>query len=355
MEAAVASVHVVVPAGIDDPARPSGGNAYDRRLLDELTDAGWTVHRHGAAGRWPDPAPADVDTLNAQLDALSAGSTVLVDGLVASAAPTLIGGYADRLRIVVLVHLPLGVSSTEHRPNEAAMLARVAAVVATSAWTRSWLVDQYGLDAETIRIAVPGSDPAGLAPGTPSGGALLCVGAVTPTKGQDVLLDALSEISELSWSCTCVGSLDVDAAFATMLRGHAGTVGLDDRVAFTGPLHGARLHAAYGSADVLVLPSRAETYGMVVTEALARGLPVIGSRTGGVPEALGTSPDGHTPGLLVPAGDAPALAAALRAWLDDDRLRDEARRAARDRRLTLPTWPDTAARVAGVLAPGVRS
>ena len=355
MEDPAASVHVVVPEGIDDPARPSGGNAYDRRLLAELTDAGWAVHRHDAAGRWPDPTPADVDALSAMLDALSAGSAVLVDGLVASAAPTVISRYAARLRIVALLHLPLGVSSAKHRRSEAAMLERVAAVVATSAWTRSWLVDQYGLDADTIRVAVPGSDPAELAPGSPSGGALICVGAVTPTKGQDVLLDALSEIAELSWSCTCVGSLDADPAFATMLRGTAAATGLDDRVAFTGPLHGARLDAAYGAADVLVLPSRAETYGMVVTEALTRGLPVIGSRTGGVPEAVGTSPDGRTPGLLVPAGDARALAAALRTWLQDDRLRDDARRVARDRRLTLPTWSDTAARVAGVLAPGVRS
>ena len=121
-----------------------------------------------------------------------------------------------------------------------------------------------------------------------------------------------------------------------------------------GPLTGAELERAYAAADLLVLASHAETYGMVVTEALARGLPVIASEVGGVTEALGHGHDGARPGLLVPPGDPAALGAALRAWLGDAGLRGRLRRAARERRASLRGWPATTSVVAGVLAGAAR-
>ena len=161
-------------------------------------------------------------------------------------------------------------------------------------------------------MAEPGVDAAGLAPGTAAGDALLCVAAVTRGKGHDVLLDGLATVTDLAWRCTCVGSLDRDPAFAAEVRRHA----LRERVRFVGPRTGAELDRAYAAADLLVLASHAETYGMVVTEALARGVPVLATDVGGVPEALG-----HGAGLLVPPGDPAALGAALRAWLGDAELR----------------------------------
>ena len=79
---------------------------------------------------------------------------------------------------------------------------------------------------------------------------------------------------------------------------------------------------------------------MVVTEALARGLPVVAAEVGGVPEALGHGADGDRPGLLVPPDDPAALAAALRAWLGDAELRARLRRAARERRASLSRLVD---------------
>jgi glycosyltransferase involved in cell wall biosynthesis len=101
---------------------------------------------------------------------------------------------------------------------------------------------------------------------------------------------------------------------------------------------------------VLVLPSRGETYGLVVTEALARGLPVIAAEVGGVPEALGYGADGTRPGLLVPPDDPDALRDALRGWLEDADLRRRLRRAARERRVSLSRWSKTTSVVADVLA-----
>jgi glycosyltransferase involved in cell wall biosynthesis len=352
---AVTEVHVVVPEGLDDPARASGGNLYDRRVCQGLAATGWAVHEHAIAGAWPRPGAAGQAALARAVERIPNGAVALFDGLIASAAPEALVPHARRLRQVVLVHMPLG-----HRPRHAeaqavrarerAVLEAAVAVATTSAWTRGRLAELYGLPTDRLHVAEPGVDAAHLAPGTDAGNALLCVGAVTPDKGHDVLLDALATAADLSWRCVCVGSLERDPAFADVVCRRARDDGLGDRVCFTGPRTGPELDRAYAAADVLVLASRAETYGMVLTEALARGLPVIAGDVGGVTEALGHGEDGTRPGLLVAPGDPQALAAALRAWLTDPALRGRLRRAAGERRASLRAWPATAEIVAGVLA-----
>jgi glycosyltransferase involved in cell wall biosynthesis len=173
---------------------------------------------------------------------------------------------------------------------------------------------------------------------------------VTSDKGHDVLLDALATTTHLSWQCVCVGSLDRDPAFVEGLRRRSLDGGLGDRVYFPGPQTGADLDRSYAAADLIVLASRAETYGMVVTEALARGLPVLAAEVGGLPEALGHGADGIRPGLLVPPEDPAALGAALRAWLGNAELRGRLRQAACERRESLPGWSTTTSVFAGVLA-----
>ncbi|MEU8299999.1 glycosyltransferase family 4 protein [Micromonospora sp. NPDC048909] len=339
----VREVHVVLPNDIDDPATPSGGNQYDRRVCRGLAEQGWRVHEHAVPGDWPQPDATARAALAGVLAALPDGAAVLLDGLVASPAPEVLTPQAARLRLVVLVHMPLG-DEAEQRTLTAA-----SAVVATSDWARRRLLDRYPLPAQRVHVAAPGVDPAPVATGTGTGTALLCVAAVTSTKGHDVLADALALVAELPWSCVCVGALTRDPGFVSDLRAGLARSGLADRVRLAGPCTGAALDAAYAAADLLVLPSRGETYGMVVTEALARGLPVLGTAAGGLPEALGRAPDGELPGLLVPPDDPPALAAALRQWLDDATLRRRLARAARARRDTLAGWQVTATRLASVL------
>jgi glycosyltransferase involved in cell wall biosynthesis len=331
----VTPVHFIVPEGIDDPARPSGGNTYDRRIREGLGPLGWTVHEH---------AVRDSAALARAVGDIPDGAVVLLDGLIASAAPEVLVPEARRLRQVVLVHMPFGGA------GERDVMAAAAAVVTTSAWTRHRLRELYALPAERVHVAEPGVDAAQLAPGTAAGDALLCVAALTPGKGHDVLLDGLATATDLSWRCTCVGSLVRDPAFAEGVRRRARDSGLGDRVRFPGPRTGPELDREYAAADLLVLASRAETYGMVVTEALARGVPVLATEVGGVTEALGHGDDGTPPGLLVPPGDPAALGAALRTWLSDAELRGRLRRAARERRASLRAWPATTSVVAGVLA-----
>jgi glycosyltransferase involved in cell wall biosynthesis len=351
----VTTVHAVVPDGVDDPASPSGGNVYDRRVSRGLRSLDWSVHEHAVAGSWPRPDAVSLAALAATVERIPDAAVVLIDGLIASAAPEVLVPHSERLRLIVLVHMPLGdrpPAGCEQtiRMREQAILSAAAGIVTTSAWTRRRLLELYPLSAAQIHVAPPGVDAAELATGSQAGGALLCVAAVTFGKGHDVLLDALATIAELPWSCVCVGGLDRDPAFAADVRRRALQRDLADRVSFPGPRIGADLDHSYAAADLLVLASRAETYGMVVTEALARGLPVVAARVGGVPEALGHGEGATRPGLLPPPEDAAAFGAALRAWLSDAELRGLLRQAARARRASLPEWTATASTLAGVLA-----
>lgn len=349
-------VHFVVPDGIDDPSRPSGGNVYDRHVSRALAEIGWPVHVHAVPGSWPQPDAAAYAALGCVVERIPDGALALLDGLVASPAAEILVPQASRLRLVALVHMPLGQGTADGdtRTREGAVLSAAASVVTTSAWSRRTLLELYPLPGGHVHVAQPGVNGAPRAPGTTSGGALLCVAAVTPGKGHDVLLDALATMTDLSWDCLCVGSLDRDPAFAESLRRRLSDEDLRDRVRFPGPRIGADLDRSYVSADLLVLPSRAETYGMVVTEALARGLPVVAADVGGVAEGLGHGTDGTRPGLLVPPGDPAALAATLRTWLTDAEVRSTWRRAARERRASLSDWSTTTRVIASVLKEAAR-
>jgi glycosyltransferase involved in cell wall biosynthesis len=349
-------VHVVLPGGVNDPATPSGGNVYDRKVCAALTAAGRRLVPVTVGSGWPFPARPALDRLDAVLTEAPAGAVVLLDGIVACAAPEVVVPHAERLRLAVVVHLPLADETGLSPPVAAALdagerrtLQAASVVVATSAAVGRRLGDRHGLDASRIVVAPPGVDPAPVTASTPSGTRLICVAAVTPRKGQDVLVEALAEVADLPWTCVCAGPLDRDPTHIRSVRARVGALGLEARIRFPGPLAGSDLAALYASADLLVLASRNEPYGMVVTEALARAIPVLGTDVDGVPEALGKAPDGAPPGLLVPPGDPAPLAAALRLWLSDPALRRRLRAAADRRRSRLRSWQATASILADVL------
>jgi glycosyltransferase involved in cell wall biosynthesis len=350
----VSTVHVVVPAAIDDRTRPSGGNVYDRRICSGLTTLGWTVHEHPVSGSWPWPDAAAERSLASELARIPDTAVVLVDGLIASGASTLLVAGAHRFRLVVLVHMlfgdcPTGDAPTDAQARERTVLAAATRIITTSWWTFRQLVGVYGLPPEGMHVAQPGVDTARSAEGTTGGGALLCVAAVAPAKGHDVLLAALAALSSLGWSCVCVGSLETDPGFVERLRHQVEAAGIGHRVRLVGAQSGDALDQAYLNADLLVLASRAESYGMVVAEALAHGLPVVASAVGGLPEALGRAPDGRVPGILVPPADQQRLTEALSHWLLEPDLRKRLRQAARERQASQVRWADTTTQVARTL------
>ncbi|MGW0581334.1 glycosyltransferase family 4 protein, partial [Streptomyces sp. NPDC002920] len=318
------SVHFVMPGGVYDTANPSGGNAYDRRLCLDLPGFGWQVHKHLVDGAWPRPEQSARTELARTLAEFPDGTVVLLDGLVACGVPEIVVPEAERLRLAVLVHLPLGDETgldprlaAELDAKERDVLRAVPSVIATSDWAVRRLVSHHGLAPEKVHCAAPGADIAPLASGTDGVSRLLCVAAVTPRKGQHRLVEALAAVTDLPWSCVCVGGLGQDPEYVAHLRGLIRRYGLQDRLELAGPKAGAELDAAYASADLMVLTSYAETYGMAVTEALARGIPVLATDVGGLPEAVGRAPDGGVPGILVPPENPAALAAELRGWFGE--------------------------------------
>lgn len=360
------ALYVVVPGDLDTR---TGGYGYDRRIIGGLRDRGWTVSVSRLDDSFPVPTPAARAQAAAALAAVPADATVLIDGLALGALPDEVAREAARLRIVGLVHHPLAAETGLDPALAAALevserraLAAVRAVVVTSRATATRLAD-YGVSADRIAVVEPGTDPAPLAQGSrcvgrvlsdPAGGgsektrparelSLLCVATLTPRKGYELLLDALAAVPHRHWRLTCAGSLDRDAATVARVRARLRDRGLEDRVTLAGDLDADALGAEYDRADLFVLPTLYEGYGMAVAEALARGLPVVSTATGAIEDLV------RDAGIVVPPGDLPAFTDALSRVLGDpDLLARLAERALRVRD-SLPTWEDAAAAMARAL------
>jgi glycosyltransferase involved in cell wall biosynthesis len=346
-------VHVIVPGGFDDPGQPTGGNIYDRRVCAGLAEAGWEVLVATVAAAWPMPDSGERDELARVVSTIPDGETVLIDGLIASSAAAQLLPHSGRIRLTVLLHMPLATAVDTHHDasaerSERDVLRAAAGVIVTSEWTRRQVLTRYPVPARRVHVARPGADRVA-APPRPVRGRLICVGVLSRHKGQDLLVEALAGLAEREWHCVLAGSLDRDPDFVEHLRTRITRLGYEHRVRLSGVLTGAALSREYTTADLLVAPSRAETYGMTVTEALAHGLPVIAADVGGLPEAFGCTADGTGPGQLIPPGDPAALAAALRDWLGDDGRRQRLRAAARQRQSTLRGWEQTTREIANAL------
>jgi glycosyltransferase involved in cell wall biosynthesis len=349
----IVRVHVVVPEGFDDPGRPTGGNIYDRRVCAGLAAAGWEVLVATVAVARPVSGSGARADLARVVSAIPDGETVLIDGLIASPAAAQLLPHTGRIRMTVLLHMPLATALDTHHDasaerSERAVLRAAAGVVVTSEWTRRQVLTRYEIPARRVHVARPGVDRVA-APAQPVRGRLICVGALGRHKGQDLLVEALAGLADRDWHCVLAGSLDRDPDFVEQLRARITRLGYGRRVRLSGVLTGAALSRVYTTADLLVAPSRSETYGMAVTEALAHGVPVIAAAVGGLPEALGFTAGGTRPGQLIPPGDPAALAAALGGWLGDGRRRRRLRAAARQRRSALRGWEQTAQETADAL------
>lgn len=343
------ALHLVLPG---DPATLSGGYEYDRRIAAGLRALGWRVEVHALDASFPAPTAAALAHARAALARIPDGALVLLDGLALGAMPQIAAAERDRLRLVALVHHPLAeetgldaASAAALRASETRALAAVLGVIATSRATARALA-AYRVDPARIRVVEPGTDPAPLARGSAGDGvALLCVAAVIPRKGHALLVEALAALADLPWRLACVGSLERDAATAAGLRRQIDGCRLAARVTLAGEHARATLDGFYDRADAFVLATFHEGYGMAFAEALARGLPVVGTRAGAVPDTV--PPDA---GLLVPPGDVAALRKALARVIGDPATRARLAAGARRARADLPTWPQTAATLALALA-----
>ena len=339
-------LHVLVPGPLE---QRTGGYIYDAHAVAGLRDLGWRVEVHNLQGSFPGGGDGAESALMTALGALPNGAWVVVDGLAMGGFPEPIKAHGDRLRILALVHHPLadetGLSAADKErftESERRALQYCSGVIVTSRYTATRMRD-YGVEPGRIRAVLPGTEPARLSagPGTGQPPALLCVASVTRRKGHDVLVRALALVRDLRWTCVCAGSLDRDPAYARSVLAEVDEAGLSDRIDFVGEYDNESLDTLYGQSSLFVLASYYEGYGMALTEALARGIPVVSTTGGAIPF---TVPDDAS--ILVAPGDELALAHALRRLLEDTPdaigLRHELAAAARRRTPELPSWIDSA-------------
>lgn len=341
------AVVFAIPGDIDTA---SGGYEYDRRVLGLLPAYGIAVEHLALPGSFPEPGAAELEETRRRLAATAPDATLLIDGLAYGAFPAaLIDGLGRD--VVALVHHPVGYETGLDPARAEAListereaLARARHVVVTSRATKRTLERDFGVPIRKITVAEPGTDPAQRATGTGMPLQLLAVGGVSPRKAYDILVRALAPLAEHDWRLVIAGATDRDPSAVAALEAEIAKWGLDDRIRLAGKVVPATLERFYESADLFVLPSLYEGYGMVLAEAMARGLPIV-CTTGGA--AADTVPDAAA--IKVAPGDPQALTDALRRALDDKKLRRRLADAAWDAGRTLPTWNETARRIAATI------
>jgi glycosyltransferase involved in cell wall biosynthesis len=330
-------LHLLLPG---DPLSATGGYIYDRRMTEGLRSRGWQVDVPVLDASFPEPTQAALAQAEQTLAKLASGDCVLIDGLALGAMPEVVARHAERLRLIGLVHHPLaaetGLSAVRAHAlfiSEKDALRAVRGVIVTSPETALALKD-YAVPEEHIRVVEPGTTLTSLAPPRASDGvALLCVATLTPRKGHDLLLRALAPLRHYDWHLTLAGSTERDASASASIRAQIEQLNLSARVTLTGELGEAALLRLYRAADVFVLPSRHEGYGMAVAEAIMQGLPIIATTTGAVARIVPADA-----GILVPPDDAVALEAALARVLGNAALRTQFSYGAQRARHALRSW-----------------
>jgi glycosyltransferase involved in cell wall biosynthesis len=343
-------VKEVVFAVPGDLATPTGGYAYDRRIIAELPVLGWRVEVCNLGDGFPRPNAQALDAARALLIRVPMARPIVIDGLAFGVIPELAADLSHTHPLIALIHHPLalesGLSTAEanhFRRRERAALTCTCHVVVTSPSTARLLAADYGVSPEHITIVVPGTERRSPAGGSSDGRvSLLSVGSVVPRKGYDILVTALAGLKDLPWRLTIAGDRSRDPAAAFWLDAAIQRLGLANRISLLGAVTSEQLATLYASSDLFVLASRFEGYGMAYAEAIAHGVPVIGTTAGAIPE---TVPAGA--GVLVPPDDIAALAASLRRLIENPDERE--RLSAGARAVSFPSWRDQAARFAQVL------
>jgi glycosyltransferase involved in cell wall biosynthesis len=328
-----------------DLATHTGGYAYDRRMITELERLGWNIDLINLDEGFPRPSQEQRKAAQERLSAIAVGCPIVMDGLAFGVLPELALQLRPHHPLIALIHHPLalesGLSAAQadgFRASERAALASARRVIVTSATTARLLAVDYGVPPDHITVACPGTDSVPATQGSNDGIVrLLAIGAVVPRKGFDVLIAALATLPELPWHLTIAGDRSRDADAASQLDADIARFKLSDRVAVLGAVSRERVAELYASADLFTLASRFEGYGMAFSEALAHGLPVIGTNVGAIPETVASGA-----GILVASDDPATLATALRHVIENPDARRRMAASARVAAQAFPSWQDSA-------------
>ncbi len=318
----------------------TGGYQYDRRLIAELRRLGITVTPVALSEAFPFPNEDEMDHARETLKMIPNGSVIIIDGLAFGSMESIAEKEKDRLCIIALCHHPLAMETGLQKEqtdalahSEKAALRCAQAIIVTSQNTRKILETDYAVPNFKISVALPGTDSSAFAKceGTPP--RLLTVASLIKRKGHDILVDSLKIIENLQWEARFVGDKDIDSAWAQSLQAKTKSNQLSERITFAGTVDD--LSAEYQNADVFVLPSRFEGYGMVLAEAVANGLPIISTSAGPIPDVAPKSAS-----LLVTPEDPLALSKALTRVITEKDVRIKMQLSSRVAAANLPSWSD---------------
>ena len=327
-----------------DLATPTGGYAYDRRIIAELRALGWSVDVLDIGTGFPRPSDEARAQARQLLDAVPSGEPIVVDGLAYGVMAEEAKSFCQNHPVVALVHHPLALESglspadaDAFRATERAALACAHLVVTTSPMTARLVGKEFGVAADRLVVVQPGTDRVTPERVAISGSiTLLAVGAVVPRKGYDVLLAAVEQLKG-PWRLIIVGDRTRSPDTVRRLDHAVVELKLTGRVDFAGAVSDVELASFYTYADLFVLPSRFEGYGMAFTEAIAYGVPVVATNAGAIPD---TVPQGA--GILVPPDDVEALANVLQRLIESPDELQKLAAGARAAALSFPSWQDSA-------------
>jgi len=333
----------IIPGSID---QITGGYLYDRRIIEGLRAEGRPIGLLELMGQFPDADWVAKASAASCLAALGDGSAVCIDGLALPAFEDSLPAAAERLDILVLVHHVLALetglgadTAARYAALERKLLPLCRGILCPSPRSATD-VAAYGVPPDRIAVVPPGTDHVAdiEAPIDHAGPVrLLTVATLTPRKGHRLLIEALAALDRRDWHLTAVGSLERDDETVAAVRALIAEHGLASQVDLVGERPPEQLSAAYRAADLFVLPSYYEGYGMAYAEAMAHGLPIIGTDAGAIPETVPAAA-----GILVPAGDRAALTQALDRLIGDGALRRGYAVGARAAAAGLVDWARTA-------------
>jgi glycosyltransferase involved in cell wall biosynthesis len=345
----VKAASFVVPG---DLAIPTGGYAYDGRIIAELRALGWQMQVLDIGDSFPRPTAAARANTQRGLAALPGEHPIVIDGLAFGVLGEEARELAPGHKLVALVHHPLALESglsagdsAALRASECAALACARHVIVTSPSTAQLLVADFAVAPQRLSIVRPGTDRAAAPTRAPGPMVeLLAVGSVVPRKGYDVLVSALAKMPDLAWRLVIAGDRERSPDTARLIEAEIERLDLRERIIFAGAVASERLMQLYAAADLFVLASRFEGYGMAYAEAIAHGVPVVGTRAGAIPDTVPASA-----GILVPPDDVDALAGVLRRLIESPSERTRLAAGARVAAAALPSWQDSAKLFARVL------
>jgi len=311
-------------------------------VISGLRKRGFEIEEVVAGGASPEEQRTADPRFGSTFDP-STFDVIVVDALARVAVFRHLDHWLSWRPVVALVHELPSVARSESGPETIASernyeepLLRAHRLVAVSDHGRNVLLGR-GVSPERIHVVPPGFDSVPVGGGAQSDGPVraLCVAQWIERKGILTLVEAWTLHERQGAVLELIGETDADPDYAVLVRA-AIEAAPRGSIVVSGCVDDAALGASYAAADLFVLPSRYEGYGIVYAEALARGLPIIACDEGPVPDLVG-----REAAVLVRPDDREDLSAALDFLLGDPTLRVRMSAAASRRASRLPRWQRT--------------